>query len=109
MTIALRIKLDIVQNEAAGIALAATKLPTTKLVWNLRNVDDEIILFHKMMHNLTFLYLPSFVPQTISNLFRYNLRNYNDIHTLAIRKNRDRKTTISSKLYCAQNVSFTRP
>lgn len=62
MTIALRIKLDIVQNEAAGIALGATKLPTTKLVLNLQNVDDEIILFYKMMHDLMFLYLPFFCP-----------------------------------------------
>ena len=40
-----------------------------------------------MMHNITPLYLSSLVPQSVSNLSRYNLRNSNDLQTIDARTN----------------------
>ena len=40
-----------------------------------------------MMYNLTPLYLSSLVPQPVSNLSQYTLRNSNDLQTVAARLN----------------------
>ena len=38
-----------------------------------------------MSHNLTSLYLSSLVPQSVSNISRYSLRNSNDLQTIDAR------------------------
>ena len=38
-----------------------------------------------MMYNFTPLYLSSLVPETVSNISRYSLRNSNDLQTIAAR------------------------
>lgn len=44
-------------------------------------------LFYKMVKHFTPLYLSSLVPQSVSNMSRYNLRNSNDLQTLDARTN----------------------
>ena len=40
-----------------------------------------------MLNNITPLYLSSLVPQPVSNISRYNLRNSNDLQTVNARSN----------------------
>ncbi|MES9994044.1 MAG: reverse transcriptase family protein [Candidatus Thiodiazotropha sp.] len=88
-------ELDKIQNEAARIATGATKLVSLNALYNeigweslhKRRLDHKQTLFYKMIHNLTPLYLSSLVPQPVSNLSRYNLRNSNDLQTIAARTN----------------------
>ena len=76
-------ELDKIQNEAARIATGTTKLVSLATLYNeicwetleLRRYNHKLTLFYKMMHNITPLYLSSLVPQSVSNLSRYNLRN----------------------------------
>ena len=50
-----------------------------------RRTDHKLTLFYKMSHNLTPLYLSSLVPQSVSNISRYSLRNSNDLQTIDAR------------------------
>ena len=52
---------------------------------NSRRKNHRITLFYKMMYNITPLYLSNLVPQSVSNLSRYNLRNSNDLQTVDAR------------------------
>ena len=86
-------ELDKIQNEAARIATGATKLVSVNALYNevcwdpleTRRKNHRLTLFYKMMHNLTPLYLSSLIPQSVSNLSRYNLRNANDLQTIDAR------------------------
>ncbi|MCG7868583.1 MAG: endonuclease/exonuclease/phosphatase family protein [Candidatus Thiodiazotropha taylori] len=85
--------LDKIQNEAARIATGATKLVSLnalskEICWESleqRRKNHRLTLFYKMFYNLTPLYLSSLVPQSVSNLSRYNLRNSNDLQTVDAR------------------------
>ena len=35
-----------------------------------------------MVHNITPLYLSSLIPQSVSSISRYNLKNFNDLQTI---------------------------
>ena len=86
-------ELDKIQNEAARIATGTTKLVSLATLYNeicwealeLRRYNHQLTLLYKMMHNITPLYLSSLVPQSVSNLSRYNLRNSNDLQTIDAR------------------------
>ena len=86
-------ELDNIQNEAARIATGATILVSINALYNevcwdpleTRRKNHRLTLFYKMMHNLTPLYLSSLIPQSVSNLSRYNLRNANDLQTIDAR------------------------
>ena len=86
-------ELDKIQNEAARIATGATRLVSIaslykEIGWDSlekRRTDHKLTLFYKMSHNLTPLYLSSLVPQSVSNISRYSLRNSNDLQTIDAR------------------------
>ena len=86
-------ELDKIQNEAARIATGATKLVSVdalykEIGWETleqRRNNHKLTLFYKMMNSLTPLYLTSLVPQPVSNLSRYNLRNSNDLQSINAR------------------------
>ncbi|MCW4344426.1 MAG: reverse transcriptase domain-containing protein [Candidatus Thiodiazotropha endolucinida] len=86
-------ELDKIQNEAARIATGTTKLISihalySEIRWDTlqeRRNNHKLTLFYKMTHNLTPLYLSSMVPEPISNVSRYNLRNSNNIRTVNTR------------------------
>ena len=85
--------LDKIQSEAARIATGATKLVSlstlsNEICWESleqRRKNHRLTLFYKMMYNFTPLYLSSLVPETVSNISRYSLRNSNDLQTIAAR------------------------
>ena len=61
------------------------RLYLKKYVWNHLSIDEKnhrLTLFYKMFDNITPLYLASLVPQSVSNLSRYNLCNSNDLLTV---------------------------
>ena len=86
-------ELDKIQNEAARTATGATKLISVdalykEIGWETleqRLYNHKLTLFYKMMNSLTPLYLTSLVPQPVSNLSRYNLRNSNDLQSINAR------------------------
>ena len=88
-------ELDKIQNEAARIATGATRLVSInalckKIRWDSleqRRKNHKLALFYKMTQNIAPLYLSSLVPQSVSNISRYNLRNYNDLQTIDARTN----------------------
>ena len=86
-------ELDKIQNEAARIATGATRLVSIRALckeigWDSlekRRSNHKLTLFYKMTHSLAPLYLSSLVPQSVSNISRYNLRNSNNLQTLDAR------------------------
>ena len=52
-----------------------------------RRNNHKMTLFYKMVKNCAPLYISSVVPQSVSNVSRYNLRNSNDLQTLDARTN----------------------
>ena len=58
-----------------------------------------------MMHNTTPLYLSSLVPQSVSNLSRYNLRNSNDLQTIDARTNQYYNSFLPSSVRAWNNLS----
>ena len=88
-----KIVLDKIQNEAARIATGATKLVSLnalskEICWESleqRRQNHRLTLFYKMFYNITPLYLSSLVPQSVSNLSQYSLRNSNDLQTVNAR------------------------
>ena len=49
------------------------------------NITDLPIFIKKKKHNLTPLYLSSLISQSVSNLFRYNLQNANNLQSIDAR------------------------
>ena len=88
-------ELDKIQNEAARIATGTTKLVSLNSLhkevgWESleeRRQKHKLTLFYKMIHQLTPLYLSSLIPQSVSNISRYNLRNSSDLQTINTRTN----------------------
>ena len=86
-------ELDKIQNEAARITTGATKLVSIHLLcqeigWESlesRRRHHKLILFYKMVNNLTPPYLSSLIPTTVGNTSTYNLRNARDLSTVASR------------------------
>ena len=86
-------ELDKIQNETARIATGTTKLVSihvfySELRWDTlqqpRNIH-KLTLLYKMTHNLTPEYLSSLVPEPISNISSYNLRNSNNFRAINTR------------------------
>ena len=106
-------ELDKIQNEAARIATGTTKLVSLATLYNeicwetleLRRYNHTLTLFYKMMHNITPLYLSSLVPQSVSNLSRYNLRNSNDLQTNDARTNQFYNSFLPSSVRAWNNLS----
>ena len=106
-------ELDKIQNEAARIATGTTKLVSLatlykEICWKtleIRRYNHKLTLFYKMMHNTTPLYLSSLVPQSVSNLSRYNLRNSNDLQTIDARTNQYYNSFLPSSVRAWNNLS----
>ena len=102
-------ELDKIQNEAARIATGTTKLVSLatlykEICWETLEIRLTL-LFYKMMHNITPLYLSSLVPQSVSNLSRYNLRNSNDLQTIDARTNWYYNSFLPSSVRAWNNLS----
>ena len=88
-------ELDKIQNEAARIATGTTKLISLDCLYNevkwesleKRRRNHKLTLFYKMYTNLTPSYLSDLVPQTVSSVSRYNLRNSHALQTVDARSN----------------------
>ena len=106
-------ELDKIQNEAARIVTGTTKLVSLvtlykEICWEtleIRRYNHKLTLFYKMMHNITPLYLSSLVPQSVSNLSRYNLRNSNDLQTIDARTNQYYNSFLPSSVRAWNNLS----
>ncbi|MCG8046489.1 MAG: reverse transcriptase domain-containing protein [Candidatus Thiodiazotropha endolucinida] len=88
-------ELEKIQTEAARIATGTTKLISrrvlyTEIRWESleqRRKHHQLTLFYKMINHLTPAYLTTLIPQSVSSLSRYNLRNSNDLQTIDARTN----------------------
>ena len=88
-------ELEKVQIEAARIATGTTKLVSlnslyTEIGWQTlqqRRTNHKLTLFYKMKNNLSPTYLSSLVPQSVNSVSRYNLRNADDLQSIASRTN----------------------
>lgn len=86
-------ELEKIQNEAARIATGTTKLISLvnlnkEIRWDpleKRRKDHKLTLFYKMQTNMTPSYLSLLVPQTISSISHYNLRNADNLQTINAR------------------------
>jgi len=86
-------ELDCIQNEAARIVTGATKLISIENLNNetkwesleSRRKKHRLILLYKILNNITPSYLTSIVPPQINELSRYNLRNADNIQSIAAR------------------------
>ena len=87
--------LEKIQIEAARIATGTTKLVSienlySEIGWDTldaRRKKQKLVLFYKMVNNLTPYYLTSLIPSTVNKTSNYNLRNSNDIRTVNARTN----------------------
>ena len=87
--------LDKIQNEAARIVTGCSKLISLSDLrkecgWESlseRRRRHKLILFFKMMKGFAPTYLSSLVPQLNSNISNYNLRNSNNLYSIACRTN----------------------
>ena len=94
------------------IAVGAPKLVSLNALYNEigweslqnRRRYHKLILLYKMMHNLIPLYLSSLVPQPVSNLSRYHLRNSNDLQTVAARTNQYDLSFLSPSIKAWNNL-----
>ena len=85
--------LEKIQIEAARIATGTTKLISienlySEIGWETletRRKKQKLVLFYKMINDLTPLYLSTIIPFTITETSHYNLRNANDIRTINTR------------------------
>ena len=76
--------------EAARIAAGTTKLVSIENLYSengwetleTRRKKQKLVLFCKVVNNLTPLYLSTLIPSTITETSLYNLRNANDIRTI---------------------------
>ena len=106
-------ELDKIQTEAARIATGTTKLVSLtalykEICWETleqRRHNHKLTLFYKMLNNITPLYLSSLVPQSISNISRYNLRNSNDLQTINARSNQYFSSFLPSSVRAWNNLS----
>ena len=105
-------ELDTTRNQTVRIAVGAPKLVSLNALYNEigweslqnRRRYHKLILLYKMMHNLIPLYLSSLVPQPVSNLSRYHLRNSNDLQTVAARTNQYDLSFLSPSIKAWNNL-----
>ena len=84
---------DLIHLEAARISTGTTKLVSVANLYietgwetlDARRNTHKLVLFYKMLNDLTPPYLSSLVPPLVQNASRYNLRNFNDTQTIAYR------------------------
>ena len=106
-------ELDKIQTEAARIATGTTKLVSLtvlykEICWETleqRRHNHKLTFFYKMLNNITPLYLSSLIPQSISNMSRYNLRNSNDLQTFNARSNQYFSSFLPSSVRARNNLS----
>ena len=87
--------LDEIQNEAARIVTGCGKLVSLSDLrqecgwesFSERRGKHKLIIFFKMVKGFVPPYLSSRVPQLNSNISNYNLRNANNIYSIACRTN----------------------
>ena len=87
--------MDKIQNEAARIVTGCTKLVSIRNLYEEtkwesleeRRKKHKLTLFYKMVNNFTPSYLSSLVPQPVNAASAYNLRNQNNIQSIATRTN----------------------
>ena len=99
-------ELDKIQNEAARIATGATRLVSLnnlyrEVCWeslHKRRQDHKLTLFYKMLNNLAPIYLSSLIPQQVSHISQYNLRNSGDIQTIRAKTNQFYNSFLPSTL-----------
>ena len=83
-------ELEKIQTEAARIATGATKPVSIQKLYEevcwerleTRRWKHKLVLFHKMVYNITPQYLSNLVPPLVQNVSRYNLRNENNLQTI---------------------------
>ena len=83
-------ELEKIQLEAARIVTGTTKLVSidnlySETGWETlksRRKQHKLILFYKMVNNLTPIYLSSLLPPQVGNISRYNLRNQDKYQTI---------------------------
>lgn len=99
-------ELDKIQNEAARITIGATRLVSITSLYNevkwdsleVRRTKHKLTMFYKMAYELTPSYLSTLVPQSVSAISRYNLRNSNDLQTI------DARTTLYYNSFLPSSV-----
>ena len=105
-------ELDKVQNEAARIAAGTTKRVSMDALYKetswetlkQRRNNHKLSLFYKMMNSLAPTYLTSLVPQPVSNLSRFNLRNFNDLQFTNARTNQYYNSFLPSTVRAWNNL-----
>ena len=83
-------QLDDIHYKAARIITGGTKLCShdkllSDLWWDSlqeRRTKHKLVIFYKILYNLTPPYLQDFVPPLVQEANPYRLRNSNDIHTI---------------------------
>ena len=83
-------ELEKIQLEAARIVTGTKKLVSidnlySETGWETlksRRKQHKLILFYKMVDNLTPIYLSSLLPPQVGNISRYNLRNQDKYQTI---------------------------
>ena len=85
--------LEKIQNEAGRIATGCTKLVSLRDLYketgwdtlSTRRNNQKLLLFYKMINNLTPSYLASLVPAYVLDSSNYNLRNSNNLRSIHAR------------------------
>ena len=106
-------ELDKIQNEAARRATGAIRLVSIRALckeigWcslEKRRSIHKLNLFDKMTHNLAPLYISFLVPQSVSNISRYNLRNSNNLQTIDARSTLYYNSFLPSTVRAWNNVN----
>ena len=88
-------EIEKVQIEASRIVTGTTKLISLNLLYievgwdslEKRRKHHKLTHFYKMINNISPSYLSDLVPQSVNIISRYNLRNANDLESVASRTN----------------------
>ena len=88
-------EIEKVQIEAARIVTGTTKLISLNLLYieagwdslEKRRKYHKLTLFYKMINNISPSYLSDLVPQSVNSISHYNLRNADDLESVASRTN----------------------
>ena len=104
-------KLDKIQNEAARIAIGATKLVSLVILYkeigwetiSKRRSNHKLTLLYEMVNQLTPIYLSSLIPAQVSSASRYNLRNAHNYQTIRARTNQYRDVFLPLTLHLWNN------
>ena len=88
-------EIEKVQIEAARIVTGTTKLISLNLLYieagwdslEKRRKYHKLTLFYKLINNISPSYLSDLVPQSVNSISHYNLRNADDLESVASRTN----------------------